>query len=150
MALLLWLPSGYTEVLGDARAQPTPVLPAKVMQLGEEDLELAKQRLDAFDFVGIFEEMDRSLQILKLELGLNAPMPKRNQSSGLLAVDLTNEQEARLAEINVLDKELYSYALEKFRAYTPPSNPKPSRSSRPWNRLFSLLHSRYLNRSMKS
>lgn len=117
---------------------------------GKEDLELAKQRLNQFDFVGIFEELDRTYEILGLELGLHSDLKQRNQSSGIRAQELTQAQQDRLDEINQLDNSLYNYALQKFKGYKPSSTAAKALRLWPWNRLFSRLQSYWLKRKIRS
>jgi tRNA (mo5U34)-methyltransferase len=88
--------------------------------LGDEAslLTAAKHNLAAFDFVGITEDMERSVRLLCADLGwpTAASLPCENQSgSEELFESIDPETMAILADRNRLDRELYDYAAQLLR-----------------------------------
>lgn len=89
---------------------------------GEEKLEKAKSFLrEKFNFVGLSEHFDKSLLLLKNELGdqsLNVHYERRNitrkMKDTLKPDDLTEEQRSRIRDNNLLDIELYNFATEEI------------------------------------
>jgi hypothetical protein len=78
-------------------------------------LATAKHNLAAFDFVGICEELGRSLRLLCRELGWPYPdnIPHENRTSSEVYFEKIEPQALEiLRERNLLDLELYSYAVQ--------------------------------------
>lgn len=82
-------------------------------------LAAAKQNLAAFDFVGICEELERSVRLLCHELGWRSPaaIPHENRTSSEAWFDeIQREAWEILRDRNRLDLELYEYAVRLFSA----------------------------------
>jgi hypothetical protein len=82
-------------------------------------LSAAKRNLAAFNFVGVCEELGRSVSLLCAELGWRAPaaMPHKNRSSSEDRFDKIDSQTMQiLRDRNRLDLELYEYAVQLFHA----------------------------------
>jgi len=82
-------------------------------------LAAAKRNLAAFDFVGIFEEFERSVRLLCAQLGWRAPaaVPHENRtSSGDRFGGIDPQTMGILRDHNQLDLELYDYAVQLFNA----------------------------------
>jgi hypothetical protein len=87
--------------------------------IGKESVESAKRRLDNIFFCGIIEEMEKSVAMLcdKLLLPYPGKVPILNPTEGrklITEIDTTVIKE--LNKKNLLDIELYEYALELFRS----------------------------------
>ena len=80
-----------------------------------ERLAAAKHNLDRFEFVGITERMDESLQLLSASFGWCSPHqgPILNRSNQDPIV-LNEAVAAMIRERNRLDTELYAHAVERF------------------------------------
>jgi hypothetical protein len=92
-------------------------------------LAVAKRNLDKFDFVGIYEEFDRSVKCMCKYLGVTAPsaVPRVNVTAKRPAVaELSPATIEAIAELNAADMELYKYALQKFHDPAGASEPAPS------------------------
>jgi hypothetical protein len=84
----------------------------------QPNLELAKERLGTFDFVGITEEFDESLELLAYIFDFNriSDFTTKNVSPNReKRVHISQERLDQLAEINRLDTELYEYGLKCFQ-----------------------------------
>jgi hypothetical protein len=80
-------------------------------------LAAAKENLDKFEFVGIHEEFDRSIECMCEYLGVAVPrsMPRVNVTKKRAAVsELSPATIDAIRELNSADSELYKYALKRF------------------------------------
>lgn len=79
-------------------------------------LELAKKRLESFDFFGITERMRDSLSLLSYTLGCYPEfhVPELNASENRASEGISDEAIARISEITSLDRELYDWACDLF------------------------------------
>lgn len=77
------------------------------------DLQTAKNRLDSFDFIGILERMDESMQLLSYQLGVPPirTLPLLNTSRGEV---LNHNILRKLHDLNELDWVFYHYAEAVF------------------------------------
>jgi tRNA (mo5U34)-methyltransferase len=81
-------------------------------------LAAAKQNLSAFDFIGITEDMGRSVRLLCADLGWPEPasLPCENRSgSEKLFESIDRETMAILVDRNRLDNQLYDYGAQLLR-----------------------------------
>jgi hypothetical protein len=82
-------------------------------------LTAAKRNLAAFDFVGICEELGRSIRLLCTELGWRTPdaIPHENRTSSEARFDeIESQTMGILRDRNRLDLELYEYAVQLLHA----------------------------------
>lgn len=87
---------------------------------GRFDLEAAKQALDeSFDFVGLTDHFDKSLLLLRQELGqpeISVQYERQNalpEDRLIRFDDLDDAQQNRVRAVNQLDIDLYRHAVEK-------------------------------------
>jgi hypothetical protein len=100
-----------------------PKNPRKVYPTGQisdrERLELAKERVASFDFVGITEEFDRSVKLLIKRFGWKEPktLPRLNATGDYTDFkrSLSDKGLEILKELTALDRELYDFACDLFR-----------------------------------
>jgi hypothetical protein len=86
---------------------------------GPELLECAKQSLNQFDFIGIFEHFEDSIDLLcyQLEWPPVHEIPHANLTRHRRRVnDLDDRTLSRLRELTELDVQLYEFALASFRS----------------------------------
>jgi hypothetical protein len=122
MSLDEFIRSGhYTVLQGIENAQTWQLaddLRRRYRTVPERDaLAAAKQNLDEFDFVGIYEEFGRSVKGLCDYLGVAGPssIPRVNVTAKRPAVsELSPATVAAIAELNMADMELYQYALRRL------------------------------------
>jgi len=85
----------------------------------QDALAVARENLDRFSFVGIYEELERSVECMCKYLGV-APanaVPRVNVTKKRLAVsELSPATIEAITELNAADMELYKYAVQKFRS----------------------------------
>ncbi|MDC0526790.1 sulfotransferase family 2 domain-containing protein [Euryarchaeota archaeon] len=122
---------------------------------GESNLDMAKEILREFDFVGILEDFDTSLHIMKKEIIPNFNTGYRienkgNKSSYLNSQTASKYIKDKVRECNDLDLKLYEFAKsefsQSFESFTHTLKPSPAvktdnKESFSWN-TFSLLRFR--------
>lgn len=84
-------------------------------EITKEHLAKAKANLETFSVVGISEEFDEFLHLLRATFGWKIPLRYRNQNSQgrLRRVDYSIELNETIEQYNQLDRELYNWLLEK-------------------------------------
>ena len=84
-------------------------------------VEEAKQVIDRFDLVGIFEQMDKTHQLLEGLLNIDCNQRKLNQTNQrrVYLHELTREQQQKCHDNNAKDMALYQHALKKFKQLNP-------------------------------
>jgi|ERR1039458_28633 hypothetical protein len=95
----------------------------------QDALAVAKQNLDKFSFVGIYEEFERSVESMCKYLGVTPPgsVPRVNVTAKRRAVsELSPATIEAITELNTADMELYKYALRRFYGPVRPSEPAPA------------------------
>jgi hypothetical protein len=93
-----------------------PRLPQKT---GKELLEIAKKRISSFEFVGITEKFEESLQLLYFTFGWYPLryVPKENVASKRVTFDsLDDEIKIELKKATRLDESLYNFGIEIFES----------------------------------
>ena len=104
----------------------------------QDALAVAKQNLDKFDLVGIYEEFERSVECMCKYLGVTAPstLPRVNVTKKRFAVSELNPATIEaIMELNTADMELYKYALKRFYSPVRPSEPATSIGCSPPGRI---------------
>lgn len=98
----------------------------------EQHLASAKQTLDGFDFVGITEQMEESVDVFYKQMGWEVPkwMPMHNITPRQEVV-AAGVREA-IAERNKADIELYEYAKKRFEALKAEVHPISAQSDLLW------------------
>ena len=83
----------------------------------QDALAVAKENLDKFSFVGIYEQFERSVEWMCKYLGVTPPntVPHVNATKKRPAVsELSPATIEAITELNTADVELYKYALRRF------------------------------------
>lgn len=105
--------NGQTRLLCCNNAQDLTFLEKERLDI--TDLEIAKQNLEnIFSIVGIVEEFDTSLILLKKQIGLKNIYYKKNVTNKKVKEYIDNDVLAIIKENNKLDLVLYQFAKELF------------------------------------
>jgi len=86
--------------------------------VGQADLEAARDALREMDFLGIFEDLERSAQSLfeMWNLTIDGPLPRKRVTEAAFRemVRLSGAERAEVEERNTIDMELYESALSQY------------------------------------
>lgn len=101
-----------------------PTRPAEDRMPDDELMDIAKQRLDEFVFVGLTERFAESVALLLRRLGWKQidEVPRLHVSPSGARQPISDEVNDAIAERNQLDLELYAYARDRFESCLAGSN----------------------------
>jgi hypothetical protein len=107
-------------------SEGAPQFQSAVDQLGDGDLELAKQRIAAMAAVGLQERSELSRRLIERQLDIRLRvLPRENvtgnrrdedifESEPMVRETLTDIQSAHIAELTAADRELWRFARRRF------------------------------------
>lgn len=117
----------------DYLANSTPATRDSMDLEGPPDLDRAKQQLDRVDYVGVVEDLEALMHTLSGAMNFHPPtlVPRVNETiwEAYPSERPTDAEWALLAQCNVLDIQLYNYALQRARECNTRYPKRPIRSA---------------------